>query len=361
VVEFLRKRLSLTITLVLFVLCILILTFIIIGGMIALLHLMNVLPQNSLPPQFRNGDTRFPLFPLFAFSLFCIVLGTAVTIFLSKRALNPLRHVIDATHRVANGDFTTKVDVKGIIELEELSNSFNKMTKELSNIETLRSDFINCFSHELKTPIISIRGFAKLLKNHDLTKEEREEYLDIILTESERLADLSTNLLTLSKYEHLDIIPEKTPFRLDEQIRRTLVLLESKWSAKELGLQVELEPVMYNGNADLTHHIWLNLIDNAVKFSHMKGEILVSLTRMDKVIQICVKDQGIGMDEKTKQRIFEKFYQGDTSHSNTGYGIGLALVKRLVKICDGHLTVCSEPYRGSTFTVILPEIEEVNV
>ncbi|AWE07865.1 sensor histidine kinase [Lysinibacillus sp. 2017] len=287
-----------------------------------------------------------------AFSFFCIVLGTTLTIFFSKKALNPLRQVIDATHQVAGGDFTTKINVKGIVELEELSTSFNKMTHELENIETLRSDFINNFSHELKTPLVSIRGFAKLLKNQQLTQEEREEYLNIILLESDRLAGLSTNLLTLSKYEHLDIIPEKALFQLDEQIRRILVLLEPKWAAKQLDLDVDLEPVLYHGNADLMAHIWLNLIDNAIKFSEQNGTITVKLVQADNGITFLVKDEGIGMSEEATQRIFEKFYQGDASHNAQGYGIGLALVKRLVKLCDGQITVESQPGAGSTFTVI---------
>lgn len=347
-----RKRFSLTVTLVFFVMGILMLTFAIIGGTVALLHVVDILPRNGFPPEFEDEGNRFPFFPLLAFSFFCILLGTALTIFFSKKALNPLRQVIEATHQVARGDFTTKIHVKGIVELEELSTSFNKMTNELAGIETLRSDFINNFSHELKTPLVSIRGFAKLLKNQQLTQEERDEYLDIILVESDRLAGLSTNLLTLSKYEHLDIIPEKASFQLDEQIRRILVLMEPKWAAKQLNLDVDLEPILYHSNADLMAHIWLNLLDNAIKFSEQHGTITVKLAHTASGIQFSVKDEGIGMKEEATQRIFEKFYQGDASHHAQGHGIGLALVKRLVKLCDGHITVQSQPGEGSIFTVV---------
>ncbi len=150
---------------------------------------------------------------------------------------------------------TLRLNIKGIEELEELSHSFNKMTQELSGIETLRSDFVNTFSHEFKTPIVSVRGFAKLLKENNLSEEERLEYLDIIITESEQLAALSTNVLTLSKYENLEIITDKVPFRMDEQLRKTIVLLEPKWSAKEIAVNVELEKVIYNRNEDLTAHL----------------------------------------------------------------------------------------------------------
>jgi len=255
---------------------------------------------------------------------------------------------------VAGGDFSVKVDIKGIGELEELSHSFNKMTQELSSIETLRSDFVNNFSHEFKTPIVSIRGFAKLLKENNLTAEERCEYLDIIITESERLAALSTNVLTLSKYENLEIIADKAPFRLDEQIRKTIVLMESKWSLKELTISVELDNVLYHGNEDLTQQIWLNLLDNAIKFSDQGGSINITLTNVNDKIQFVIQDDGSGMDEKTKDHIFDKFYQGDTSHSKSGYGLGLPLVKRIVELCGGDVSVQSQPSKGSKFTVVLP-------
>ena len=163
--------------------------------------------------------------------------------------------------------------------MEELSESFNKMTQELSSIQTFRSDFINNFSHEFKTPIVSIRGFAKLLKEGDLTEEERQEYLDIIISESERLADLSTNVLNLSKYESIEIVSDVKPFRIDEQIRRTLVLLESKWEKKDLDMNVELEEIVYNGNAELLQLIWINLLDNAIKFTKNNGNIQIRLSK----------------------------------------------------------------------------------
>lgn len=220
--EFFTKRLSLAITLVMFVFGVMMATVLVVAVITFALQHLGIISDNS----------QLPVFPLIAFLGFCILLGTSLTAFLSKKALNPIWTVIDATHKVASGDFSVQVNIKGIGELEELSHSFNKMTQELSGIETLRSDFVNNFSHEFKTPIVSLRGFAKLLKENNLTEEERQEYLDIIITESERLAALSTNVLILSKYENLEIITEKTPFRLDEQIRKTIVLMEPKWSQK---------------------------------------------------------------------------------------------------------------------------------
>ncbi|MEK4971595.1 HAMP domain-containing sensor histidine kinase [Niallia sp. FSL R7-0648] len=341
--EFFTKRLSLAITLVMFVFGVMMATVLVVAVITFALQHLGIISDNS----------QLPVFPLIAFLGFCILLGTSLTAFLSKKALNPIWTVIDATHKVASGDFSVQVNIKGIGELEELSHSFNKMTQELSGIETLRSDFVNNFSHEFKTPIVSLRGFAKLLKENNLTEEERQEYLDIIITESERLAALSTNVLILSKYENLEIITEKTPFRLDEQIRKTIVLMEPKWSAKDIVIDVELDEVTFHGNEDLTQQIWLNLLDNAIKFSEIGGNITIHLTKFKEEICFSIQDNGPGMDDQTKKRLFDKFYQGDTSHSQSGNGLGLALVKRIVELCNGKIYVESEKGKGSIFMVRL--------
>ncbi|MEY9978755.1 ATP-binding protein [Lysinibacillus sp. RC79] len=351
--EFVKKRLSLTITLVLFVFGVLMITFLVAGGITILLQYMDIISSSSQTAQNKSQNPGFHVLPLIYFLGFCILLGTAFTAFLSKKALNPIRKVIDAIHKVASGDFNVKVDIKGIGELEELSQSFNKMTQELSSIETLRSDFVNNFSHEFKTPIVSLRGFAKLLKENNLSEEDRQEYLDIIIKESERLADLSTSVLTLSKYENLGIITDKATFRMDEQIRRTIVLMEPKWSAKVLTVNVKLDNVIYIGNEDLTQQIWYNLLDNAIKFSEQGGLINISLTKINSSILFVIQDNGPGMDELTKAHIFDKFYQGDTSHSKAGSGLGLSIVKRIVELCDGDVHVQSEIENGSTFSVTL--------
>jgi signal transduction histidine kinase len=348
--EFFKKRLSLAITLVMFVFAVMVSTFLLIGGSVLLLQHMGVISLTAHQGK-SNGHPLYALADIFGL---CVLIGTALTAFFSKKALDPIRKVIDATHKVAGGDFSVKVDLKGIGELEELSQSFNKMTQELSSIETLRSDFVNNFSHEFKTPIVSVRGFAKLLKENNLTDDERREYLDIIITESERLAALSTNVLTLSKYENLEIIADKAPFRMDEQIRRTIVLMEPKWSAKEITVNVELDKVIYQGNEDLTQQIWLNLLDNAIKFSDRGGLITITLANGNEGIRFVIQDDGSGMDDQTKAHIFDKFFQGDSSRSKKGYGLGLPLVKRIVELCGGDVDVQSEPGKGSIFTVVLP-------
>lgn len=352
------KRLNLAITLVLFVFGIMMATFIIVGGSASLLQHFGVI---SLPGKaaHETGDTTF-LFPVFILFGLCISLGTALTAFFSKKALNPISKVIIATNKVARGDFSIQISLKGISELEELSNSFNAMVKELSSIETLRSDFVNNFSHEFKTPIVSIKGFARLLKGNNLTAAERDEYLDIIISESERLAELSTNVLNLSKLENTGLITLKTRFRMDEQIRKVIVLLEPKWSLKEITISVELADTYYLGNVDYTQQIWLNLMDNAIKFSDTRGQINISLTAWNNGIRFVIQDEGYGIDEKTKPHIFERFYQGDTTHTKPGNGLGLALVKQIVTLCDGTIDVASQPGLGSKFIVWLPNGQEYN-
>ncbi|MCL1862397.1 MAG: HAMP domain-containing histidine kinase [Defluviitaleaceae bacterium] len=300
-------------------------------------------------------DIDFPrIGGLFWLALFSTVIGTTLTATFSRQALKPLHKIIAATNKVAQGDFSVTVESKGIQELEELADSFNQMTRELSSIETLRSDFINNFSHEFKTPIVSIRGFAKLLIEENLSEEDKHEYLNIILAESERLANLSTNILNLTKYEAIEIITEKKPFRLDEQIRRAILLTEPKWSKKEINMDIKLDEITWSYDADITHHIWLNLLDNAIKFTKPGGNIVVTLSDTPSAILFCIRDDGVGMDENTAKHIFDKFYQGDKSHKQTGYGLGLAITKRIVTLCGGTISAESNPDEGSMFTVRLP-------
>lgn len=347
------KRMSLALTLSLFVFFVMVTTFIVTGALAFLLSQLGLINLSWVHPKDVSGNGANPIRFLMMLFGFCLLLGQALTIFVGKKTLKPIRRVVEATHKVARGDFDVKVDLKGISELEELSSSFNKMTDELASIETLKRDFVNNFSHEFKTPIVSIRGFAKLLKKGELTLEEQHEYLDIIISESDRLAELSTQILNLSNYETVEIVGQKVDFRLDEQIRKAMLLLESKWTEKSLGLQVDLETCWLYGNEDIALQIWLNLIDNAIKFSPVGGVLEVTLRSDGEVIFISIKDDGCGMDTQTQTHIFEKFYRADQSHHLPGNGIGLAIVDRLVTLMEGKITVESAPDKGSKFTVAL--------
>jgi len=354
-----KRRLGLTISLVLYVFVTMLvamslaLVLFTIGDRLGLIHFFREIHPLVEPDIIRHPGIRFLGYMIATSTLIGIAIATA----LSKVVINPIRKVIHATRKVSQGDFSVIVESKGINELEELAESFNKMTQELSSIETLRSDFIGNVSHEFRTPIVSIRGFAKLLKDKNITSAEREEYLEIIISESERLTNLSTNILNLSKYETLEIISEdtKTPFRLDEQIRRAIVLTEPKWAKKGINIDIQLEEVVYIGNADLIQQIWLNLLDNSIKFSHNGGNIGVSLIDIESAVSITIQDDGIGMNDEVRRHIFDKFYQGDKSHNQEGNGLGLAMVKRIIKLCSGKVKVGSNPGLGSVFTVTLPK------
>lgn len=297
---------------------------------------------------------RNPLIVVFSLLVFSVLLSTIMAAMGSNRMLKPIRKVIDATRAVAEGDFNVRLDVGHVPELEELNSSFNKMVEELGSVETLRSDFVSSFSHEFKTPIVSIRGFAKLLKDKDLPEDEREEYADIIISESERLAGLSTNILNLSKLENIGILTDKEQFHLDEQIRRAAALLEPRWRDKNLNVTLQMEPVKIYSDETLLQQVWMNLLDNAIKFTDAGGRISITLKQNADHAIFKIEDSGRGMDEAALSHVFDKFYQNDKSRSGAGNGLGLSLVQQAVTLCDGSIRVDSVQGKGSKFTVTLP-------
>jgi len=342
-----REKGPKTLTLVLTLLVFLIMssTMIIMGVVIFILLNLGWLPEKDTP-----AFLQLIIFTM----ILSIAIGTTLARLFSKAPLKPFRQLIDATEQMAKGNFDIRINLKYPQEMVNLSNSFNKMAEELGGIELLRSDFVNNFSHEFKTPIVSIRGFAKVLKNSNLSSRERDEYLDIIISETERLSSLATNVLTLTNVENLKIVTKNQLFDLSEQIRRSILVLESKWSEKKLTMQIDLDEVMFNGNEDLLNHIWLNLIDNAIKFSPQHAEIIIELQKVNHNIIFKVADNGYGLTEESKKRIFDKFYQGDTSRAIEGNGIGLAIVHKIVSLYNGSIKVESELEIGTVFTVVLP-------
>ncbi len=274
-------------------------------------------------------------------------------VFLStKRMLRPISRLTEATRKVAEGDFSVRLSVKRQDELGQLMENFNHMAQELQSIEYLQKDFISNVSHEFKTPIASIQGFATLLKSPETSEEERQEYTSIIIKESQRLSRLSQNLLRLSRLEYQQRLTADAPFSLDEQLRQTVLLLEPEWAPRGIKWLVNLESAVIRGDAELLQQVWINLLGNAIKFSPPDGEITLSLYISD-VVKVRIRDQGAGMDEATQARIFERFYQGDTSHAHEGNGLGLPLAKRIIDLHGGNLRVKSAPGHGSTFTVEL--------
>lgn len=298
-----------------------------------------------------------PLFLVIVLMGVSALIGTLLSVFLGKLHLRPVKLLSQATKEVKKGNFKVRVDpdvTPAESEMGQLIANFNEMVQELDGIELFRNDFINNFSHEFKTPIVSIRGFAKELQFGDLDPEQRKEYARIIAEESDRLAKLSINVLELSKLENQQIVTDVNAFYLDEQLRQCILLQEAAWTEKSIDMIPELDEVKFVGNEELLSHIWTNLIGNAIKFTPPNGVVRVRLTATDTCVTVEVSDTGIGMTEDVKSHIFEKFYQGDPSHHHTGYGIGLTMAYRAAMLCGGRIDVRSAPGEGSVFTVTLP-------
>lgn len=287
-----------------------------------------------------------------------LVIGFILAALAPKFIFHRLTRISEGMREVARGNFKARVnegDKDGALsEFGELERSFNRMATDLESIEIFRNDFINNFSHEFKTPIVSLRGFARQLQSGNLTEDQKKEYIDIIVAESERLANMSSSVLLLSKLETQSIVADKTSFSLDEQIRNCVLLLEKEWIDKNIELDIELDPIDYYFNEEMLSQIWINLLSNAIKFSNDGGTISLRLYPRDGLTVFEIADNGIGMSEETKNRIFEKFYQGDASRATRGNGIGLNIVKRILTLANGSVTVESELDMGSKFTVTLP-------
>lgn len=300
---------------------------------------------------------RTPLMLPFVCLVVSLVFSAFIALPVSRYILKPIRQLNDATFKVAQGDFSVRVTVpRGRGEFSEMFENFNKMTEELGHTELFRKDFINNFSHEFKTPIVSIRGFAKQLKLDDsLTEEQKQEYIDLIVMESGRLSTLSNNILLLSKLENQEYVTEYSTFYLDEQLRHAILLLEKQWMEKELKLQIDMEEIPYTTDESMLLQVWLNLLSNAIKFSKQGGTLHVTLKRAKDGIVASVGDEGEGIDRKDINRIFDKFYQADRSRKTAGNGLGLSLVKRICELLNCRVTVRSEKGKGSTFSIFLPE------
>ncbi len=298
---------------------------------------------------------RFFPMPLVMMAIVSMVVTTAITIFISKRYYGPVQELMSAVDKVAGGDYTVRVPEENAPDnVRELCEKFNHMVKELGSVEMLRSSFISSFSHEFKTPIVSIRGFAKALKWEELPDKEREEYLDIIISESDRLADLSGKILMLSRIEHQAILTDVEAFDLTEQLRQVVVLLAGKWEAKHLDIRFEADEVTIQGNAELLNQVWINLLDNAIKFSPERGAITMDLKRANGKVAVTVSDEGPGIPADVKTHVFERFYQGDSSHATKGNGLGLAIAKRIVLLHGGDIRCEDAKGGGTAFVVELP-------
>ena len=272
----------------------------------------------------------------------------------------PTKKILDATEKIAEGDFSTRLEISHEYnkynQYDLIMENLNKMATELEQNEVLKTDFISNVSHEIKTPLAVIQNYAMLLQDDTLDSETRKSYAKTLIGASKRITDLITNILKLNKLENQEIQEKHEEFNLTEALAESVVEFETLIEKKNLELSCDFDDVSVFSSKSLLEIVWNNLISNAIKFTPDGGKIEISLKRIDKNVELKVKDTGLGMTSEIGAKIFEKFYQGDTSHSTQGNGLGLALVKKVIDILGGEIFVQSELNRGSTFTILLKDV-----
>ena len=291
---------------------------------------------------------------IIALVVISLLIGIFVTSLLSAQFFSPIRKLGRAMEQVADGDFSVRLeDQSSSQEIMEVYSGFNLMAHELSAMEILQTDFVSNVSHEFKTPINAIEGYAMLLEGCDDLTAEQREYVEKIAFNTNRLSSLVGSILLLSKLENRQISTGQSRYRLDEQIRQSIVALEPAWAAKDIEFDVDLERVEYTGSEAMMRHVWDNLVSNAVKFNPHGGLVRIQLEKKGRQIRFVIDDCGPGIEEEVRKRIFDKFYQADSSHKDEGNGLGLALVKRILAFENGEITVENIPGGGCRFAVLL--------
>ena len=294
--------------------------------------------------------------PILLLALVSLLIGTVIALYVGRLIVRPVQNISEAFDKLSAGNFDVKIpENEKLREIREMAQHFNAMTYDLSHIETLRSDFVANVSHEFKTPIAAIEGYATLLQNRSLSPEKHDHYVEKILENSRRLSNLSGNVLMLSKLENQEIVSGKSEFRLDEQLRKCVLLLERKWAEKNMEFDMDLPKINYYGSEPLLSQVWVNLLDNAIKHSPVGGVVHIAIQQTDSLLIVTITDHGNGMSEEVQKHMFEKFYQGDSSRKAEGNGLGLALVKRIVELCRGTIEAESAPGNGAAFSVALPK------
>ena len=329
--------------------------FVVITSVYGLLLMLVLLAHHggvfAIENLYRIGHTGV----IIVFFIVSVLIGLVAFYRFNQLFLKPMNELSKAIKEVEKGNYQVAVstDVK-IRELYQLMSGFNRMTTEISSVEMLKKDFINYFSHEFKTPITSIRGFSRQIKEQTLDDAKQKEYVDIIYRESNRLIQMSSNVLTLTKLENQTRLSQTTYFSLDEQLRRSLLVLEDQWTQKNLTLDLKLDDVSIFSNEEIIKQIWVNILGNAIRYSHQDGLLKISCKKEGDFAKVRIKDTGAGMPDKVRERIFEKFYQGDASRGESGNGLGMSIVKRIVDLCEGKIVIKSQLQKGTTVIVYLP-------
>jgi signal transduction histidine kinase len=291
--------------------------------------------------------------------LTALLSGCLLILVASRYIVNPLKKLTDATKRLARGDFNVNFSMKQKDELGILADSFNHMAGELKQLEQMRQNFVSNVSHEIQTPLTSIRGFSKVLRKPELSESERDRYLDIIEMESERLSRLSENLLKLASLESEHHPFHPSTISLDEQLRMVVLACEPLWSEKQLNIKLSLLKTMLVGDEDQLQQVWMNILHNSIKFTPAGGTIHLEILHGMNTVEVMIKDSGIGISKEEQDRIFDRFYKVDSSRYSEagGSGLGLAIVRKIVDIHHGRIEVSSEAGKGTQLTVMLPSTQ----
>jgi signal transduction histidine kinase len=295
---------------------------------------------------FFNGLRTSVLMGAMIGSLFIVIALIAV--------ISPIKRVTQAAKEVAKGNFNVQLKSKSADEIGQLVENFNRMVRGLQKNEYLKKEFVSSVSHEFKTPLTSIEGYAKLLRSKELAREQFEEYTDIIVKETGRLSNLSSNLLKLSVLDSSEFEPEKNVFYLDEQIRNVVLLLQAQWEEKRIEFDIELEEVFFYANEELLSQVWINLIQNSIKFSPDESIITIKLKSDNAKASVTIADQGVGISAEHRDKIFDRFYKADKSRSIEGAGLGLSIEKRILEVSNGGIIFENKPEGGTAFVVTLP-------
>ena len=322
-------------------------------GAVVLVSVLVAFGLSKLLEWLVPSSTSIPL--LIQLNLFSLVIALIATRFMSKMFFDLIKELRLGMQKIADGKFDTRLETKSNSEeIQELFAGFNMMAGELGATEILQTDFVSNVSHEFKTPINAIEGYTMLLQSTENIDETENEYIEKILFNTRRLSSLVSNILLLSKLENQSIQTHREKYALDEQIREDILALESLWEPKDIEFDVDLDAVRYYGNKNVLHHVWSNLLSNAIKFSPNGGTIKMRLFKENKKIVFLIEDNGPGLSEEAKKHLFDKFYQADTSHKEEGNGLGLALVKKILFLCDGEISAENMKDGGCRFTVTLP-------
>lgn len=292
-------------------------------------------------------------FSVLIFAVATWIIGSLLSFLAGRILLQPINHLLDGMEKLSGGEYGTRIHLGANKSMQMVADGFNSLASELEHTEIVRSDFINDFSHEFKTPLASIKGLAALMKSGRVPPEKQREYLAIIEDETDRLTMMTTNVLNLSKIQNQQIVVDKSKYNLSEQIRGCLLLFEKRWLEKRLSLSVDMSEIEIFASEELLRHVWVNLIDNAVKFSEEGGEIGITAESEDGVVTVSVSNSGEVIPEELMNSIFHKFYRVETTSSRAGNGIGLSIVKSAVELHSGEVSVTSLD-GVNTFSVTLP-------